>query len=68
MGLGFWEREGSPSGSNSFKVSEVEKCRTYWEGREEASPPSPSLVSAVQVEAAEGPGQAGAAMVGPDGG
>lgn len=32
-----------------------------------AGPPSPPLVSTVQVEAAEGPGQAGA-MVGPDGG
>lgn len=31
-------------------------------------PPSPPLVPTVQVEAAEGPGQARAAMVGPDGG
>lgn len=37
MGLGFWEREGILSGSNSFKVFEVEKCRIYWEGREEVS-------------------------------
>lgn len=35
---------------------------------EKAAPPSPPLVSTVQVEAAEGPGQAGAAMTGPDGG
>lgn len=53
---GFWARKGILSGSNSFSKDA------------EASPPSLLLIPTVQVEAAEGPGRAGAAMIGPDGG
>lgn len=63
------ERKGRHvlSDSNSFsKVPQVEKHRTG-PGRSQPTKPTP-LVPTVQVETTEGPGQAGAAMVGPDGG
>lgn len=66
MEAGSGEREGILSGSDSFrKVPDVEKYRTY-PGISLCT--KPTSCPPVQVKATEGPEQAEAAMIGPDGG
>lgn len=65
--IGVLGKDRIPRGSNRFSKgpAEVEKCRTR-PGK--SQPTKPTSCPTVQVEAAEDPERAGAAMVGPDGG